>query len=238
LETANSSSKIALGGDFNVYPRPDDPFTPGQALYPSDQLGALYNQGLTNLFDTIVSQVPSAAYGYVFLGQTQTLDQVFVTTSLLDDLTQARMAHINSDWPADYTGDGPRGTSDHDPVVARFCRDVTPPTITLTATPNMLWSPNHQYVPVKVSAAVADDADPNVTLRLVSVTSNEPDNGLGDGDTSHDIVTLDTYNFNLRAERAGNGDGRAYIITYEAADACGNITTASVTVSVPKSSNQ
>lgn len=235
LQTANPAVKVALGGDLNVYPRPDDPFAPGQALYPSDQLGALYNQGLANLFDTLVSQAPSAAYSYVFQGQTQTLDQLFVTPSLLDDLTQARMAHINSDWPADYSGDGPRGTSDHDPIVARFCRDVTSPTLTLTATPNVLWPPNHHYVPVTVGAAVADDADPNVTVRLVSVTSNEPDNGQGDGDTSNDIVTIDTYHFQLRAERAGNGNGRTYTLTYEAIDACGNTTTVTTTVSVPKS---
>ncbi|HEX9680093.1 MAG TPA: hypothetical protein VGA32_01470, partial [Anaerolineales bacterium] len=29
-----------------------------------------------------------------------------------------RAAHINSDWPADFGGDGARGTSDHDPQLA------------------------------------------------------------------------------------------------------------------------
>ncbi|GAB3952390.1 hypothetical protein GCM10027614_55970 [Micromonospora vulcania] len=31
-----------------------------------------------------------------------------------------RAAHINADWPAEFTGDGSRGSSDHDPQVARF----------------------------------------------------------------------------------------------------------------------
>jgi hypothetical protein len=35
-----------------------------------------------------------------------------------------RVAHINSDWPADHP-DGPRGTSDHDPQVARQSLEVT-----------------------------------------------------------------------------------------------------------------
>lgn len=235
LQAANPAVNVAVGGDLNVYPRPDDPFTPGDPRYPSDQLSALYAQGLTNLFDIIVTQVPTAAYGYNFQGQTQTLDQLFVTASLLEDLTQARVAHINSDWPADYDGDGPRGTSDHDPQVARFCRDVTPPMITAWATPNELWPPNHQYEPVTVSASVTDDADPNVTLSLLSVTSNEPDDGLGDGDTPNDIVVVDSVNFQLRAERSGNGEGRVYTVTYQATDACGNTATASVTVTVPKS---
>jgi hypothetical protein len=31
-----------------------------------------------------------------------------------------RAAHINADWPAEHAGDGTRGSSDHDPQVARF----------------------------------------------------------------------------------------------------------------------
>ena len=39
---------------------------------------------------------------------------------MLADLQQFRIAHINSDFPADYPGDVARGTSDHDPNVATF----------------------------------------------------------------------------------------------------------------------
>jgi predicted extracellular nuclease len=115
VEQADPQAKIVLGGDLNVYPRPDDPFAKA-----SDQLGPLYEQGLQNLWDTIAEQVPSAAYSYVYAGQAQTLDQLFVSGSLMGDLVQARYAHVNSDWPKDEAGDGPYGTSDHDPLVARF----------------------------------------------------------------------------------------------------------------------
>ncbi|HEY4687831.1 MAG TPA: lamin tail domain-containing protein [Anaerolineae bacterium] len=118
LQAAHPAVQVAIGGDFNVYPRPDDPFAPGDALFPSDQLGALYDQGLHNLFDTLVAEVPVSAYSYIFQGQTQTLDQIFVTPSLLTNLVQVRSAHVNADWPADFDGDGPRGASDHDPLVA------------------------------------------------------------------------------------------------------------------------
>ena len=70
-------------------------------------------------------------------------------------------------------------------------------------------------------------------MTLVSVTSNEPDNGLGDGDTANDIVIVDDFTFNLRAERSGTGQGRVYTITYQVTDACGNSTLASATVTVP-----
>jgi predicted extracellular nuclease len=120
LQAADPNMRVSVGGDLNVYPRPDDPFTPGNPLFPSDQLAGLYNQSLTNLWDRLVADVPASAYSYVFQGQAQTLDQMFVTPSFLAELAQIRAAHINSDWPSDFGGDGPRGTSDHDPQVAHY----------------------------------------------------------------------------------------------------------------------
>jgi predicted extracellular nuclease len=120
IEGAYPGARVVLGGDLNVFPRPDDPFAPGDPLFPSDQLAPLYESGLVNLWDDLVADVPSSAYSYVFEGQAQTLDQLFVNEPLHDDLVQMRAAHVNADWPADHPGDGPRGLSDHDPQVARF----------------------------------------------------------------------------------------------------------------------
>jgi predicted extracellular nuclease len=115
LQAADPQARVDAGGDLNVFPRPDDPLVPA-----SDQLAGLYDLGLENLFDTLVEQVPASAYTYVFEGQAQTLDHQFVTQRLGDELEQARVAHLNADWPADFAGDGPRGASDHDPLVARY----------------------------------------------------------------------------------------------------------------------
>jgi predicted extracellular nuclease len=117
LQQADPGVYVSVGGDLNVYPRPDDPFPPPDT---SDQLAALYNQGMTNLWDILVTEAPASAYGYVYQGQAQTLDQIFVAPPWLGELTQVNSAHINSDFPADHPDDGPRGTSDHDPVVARY----------------------------------------------------------------------------------------------------------------------
>jgi hypothetical protein len=93
---------------------------------------------------------------------------------------------------------------------------------------------------VTVTAVVtdSDNADPNPTLTLVSVTSNEPDDGPGKGDKPNDIVILDDFTFDLRAERFGSGDGRIYTITYEVTDNCGNSTLASTPVTVPHDQGQ
>ena len=98
-----------MGGDLNVFPRPDDPFAPGDPLFPSDQLGPLYEPGLTQPVGRPGRRgARPSAYSYVFEGQAQTLDQLFVNGPLHDDLVQVRAAHVNADWPADFPATGPR----------------------------------------------------------------------------------------------------------------------------------
>ncbi|MET8548156.1 lamin tail domain-containing protein [Micromonospora zamorensis] len=120
IEAADQAARVIYGGDLNVFPRPDDPIATGSQPTPSDQLAPLYEAGLHNLWDNLVADVPASAYSYSFEGQAQTLDHLFVNEALYGDLVQVRAAHVNADWPAEFTGDGSRGSSDHDPQVARF----------------------------------------------------------------------------------------------------------------------
>ncbi|HET6350314.1 MAG TPA: HYR domain-containing protein [Candidatus Krumholzibacteria bacterium] len=109
-----------------------------------------------------------------------------------------------------------------------------PPVITsATASPATLWPPNHKMVRVKVATEVEDQCDPNPVCKIVDVTSNEPDNGTGDGDTSGDWVISDDNTVMLRAERSGMGSGRVYTLTVQCTDALGNSGERTVTVSVP-----
>jgi hypothetical protein len=66
------------------------------------------------------------------------------------------------------------------------------------------------------------------------VSSNEPINGLGDGDVAPDWIVIDAHHVRLRAERSGKGNGRIYTITITCTDANGNSTSQNVTVSIPK----
>ena len=117
--------------------------------------------------------------------------------------------------------------------------DVTPPKISVSLSPTSLWPPNHQMVPIVATIVATDECDPNPLVRLVSVVSSEPDNGLGDGDTAADVADTtpgtDDRSISLRSERAGGGSGRTYTVTYHATDASGNSTPATATVKVPKS---
>jgi len=113
--------------------------------------------------------------------------------------------------------------------------DKTPPVIhSVSATPNVLWSPNHRMTPVSIRANVTDNCSA-ATWSVTSIASDEPVNGTGEGDTEPDWATTGAHGVNLRAERAGSGDGRIYTITITARDAAGNSAAATTTVSVPHS---
>jgi hypothetical protein len=114
--------------------------------------------------------------------------------------------------------------TDTDEIVVEIA-DTTPPVLSLLTDPSVLWPPNHKMHEINVSAD-AQDSCSEVTITLVSVSSNEPDNGIGDGNTTNDIQGVDTgtedYGFSLRAERAGGGSGRIYTIVYSVSDDAGN----------------
>lgn len=102
--------------------------------------------------------------------------------------------------------------------------DTTPPAITnLTASPNVLWPPDHRMVPVTVQAAVVDTCGAT-TWKIIAVTSNQPVLGPGSGNTAPDWQITGDTTILLRAERAGN-DARIYTITVQATDEAGNLST-------------
>jgi hypothetical protein len=110
--------------------------------------------------------------------------------------------------------------------------DATPPVVSqVAASTNVLSPANHQMETVTISYSTSDNCG-TVTPSLV-VTSNEPENGTGDGDTAPDWVVVDAHTVRLRAERAGTGTGRVYTITVVGVDGIGNASSGSVTVTVP-----
>lgn len=112
--------------------------------------------------------------------------------------------------------------------------DQTSPTITVASVnPPTLWPPNHKMVPVMVTASASDNCG-TATCKITSVTSNEPENGLGDGDTAPDWQITGNLTVNLRAERSGIGNGRTYTIAITCTDTTGNPSVRNVTVTVPK----
>jgi hypothetical protein len=82
-----------------------------------------------------------------------------------------------------------------------------------------------------VSVNAVDAVDPAPLSHIVSVSSNQPINGTGDGDTAPDWVITGSMTLDLRAERSSGVD-RVYTITVVTIDSNGNSTTSTVTVTV------
>lgn len=107
--------------------------------------------------------------------------------------------------------------------------DITPPTFSLTLSPNTL-KPNKKLIPITATLTVQDDYDPQPEIKLESITANEP---LKKEDIKDAKTGTDDRQFKLKAERDGkNKAGRIYTVTYSATDASGNKATASATVVV------
>ncbi|HEY6930173.1 MAG TPA: TIGR03118 family protein [Thermoanaerobaculia bacterium] len=106
------------------------------------------------------------------------------------------------------------------------------PVITgISATPNVLWPPDHKLVPVSVNYTVQDSCD-SVPVCSLSVSSNEGAGG-GSGNASPDSQIIDAHDVSLRAERAGTGDTRIYTITVSCTDKLGLTSSAVATVTLP-----
>ena len=132
--------------------------------------------------------------------------------------------------------DGYGGTDDDD--VVKSVEDTAPPEIlSLIASPEVLWPPNHKMRSVHLDVTsfdLCDSAPPS--CRIVGVRSSEPADGLGgDGDTAPDWVITGDLTLQLRAERAGTGGGRTYTLDVACQDASGNSSEAIATVWVPHS---
>jgi len=152
-------------------------------------------------------------------GDLITLDQTPPGPYDLGD-TEVTMT-VTDDKDASYTCDATVTVVDQeDPVIS-----------SVTANPNKLWPPNHKMVPVTVALDASDNCDS--VCQIIFVESNEPVNGLGDGNTAPDLIITGDLTVKLRAERSGKGNGRVYTITVECADSSGNSSTETVTVIVP-----
>jgi hypothetical protein len=120
--------------------------------------------------------------------------------------------------------------------------DTTPLAVDCRVTPEVLWPPNHRMVPVSASVTVHDALSGPAGFTVQSATSDEPDNGLGDGDRAHDIqgfaAGTPATTGSLRAERSGRGDGREYRLTWTGSDAAGNTAACTATVRVPHSQSR
>lgn len=114
--------------------------------------------------------------------------------------------------------------------------DKTAPTFIGTPSACSLWPPDHKMERVAIISA-RDVGTSNVVAFDVTVSSNEPAEGLGDGDVTPDVAVsgdaLESREVHLRRERSAVGTGRVYTLSASASDAAGNVNTITVSCVVP-----
>lgn len=113
-----------------------------------------------------------------------------------------------------------------DPYIIAHGVCTSLPTIEVSLSPNYLWPPNNQMNDITATVVTTGD---NVAVELVSITSDE-------GDELNDVAAVfgtDDRDFQVRAQRDGNGDGRVYTVTYKVTDECGHEATAVATIEIP-----
>jgi hypothetical protein len=155
--------------------------------------------------------------------------------------------------------DDGKGGTDTDSIIITV-GDTTPPSLTVSLSPKILWPPNHKMVTVVADVRTQDACgDDQVLVELKSIVSSDPEHVKGDKDHAkpfggrddvgdHDDDELKPgrgpdiqgaefgtgdLEFLLRAERSGKGTGRIYTVTYRATDLAGNTTVESAEVRVP-----
>jgi predicted extracellular nuclease len=101
----DSGALIAIVGDLN-------------SLFLSAPIQALRDGDMIPVFDTLPAE---ERYTYIYQGESQVLDYIIITSTLLDLLQRVEVLHLNADFPPQAPDDtSPLGESDHDPVIAVF----------------------------------------------------------------------------------------------------------------------
>jgi PKD repeat protein len=110
-----------------------------------------------------------------------------------------------------------------------------------TARPSLasLWPPNHKFVSITI-LGVTDPEGNEAPITITSIRQDEPVDtpGHDDGSFAPDGKGVGTNTAQVRAERAGSGNGRVYHLFFTAKDGQGGTCTGEVLVGVPHDQGQ
>jgi hypothetical protein len=137
--------------------------------------------------------------------------------------------HAIAFWSVDAVGNAETAKS----ITVKV--DTTVPSCVASASPNSIWPPNKQLVPVTITVNSSVGASGIASVAASVVTSNEtlwPGDvvGFGLAPTTDSVATLTGQ---LRADREGKGNGRLYRQPFTVTTVAGTSATCVATVSVP-----
>ncbi|MGH2652066.1 MAG: endonuclease/exonuclease/phosphatase family protein, partial [Actinomycetota bacterium] len=148
LLAENPGSRMVVGGDLNDFAFPE----PGEGMDTVARITTSATDPLTNVIELVPAE---RRYTFLFEGNSQVLDHMLLNAGMAALLRDQDIAHFNADHPSAFGSNASvtLRSSDHDPLVAYFCTDLTPPSLSVSISPDLLWPPNHKYVTVQVAVA-------------------------------------------------------------------------------------
>jgi len=178
---------------------------------PIPELAAGASSSVDEYAFTVPSDLPE---GLFYLGACADADGTVIETNEVNNCSFSEMSVIRQTFVAiERTNQPPDCSQVH-------------------ADAGVLWPPNHKLVPVEILGVTDPEGDP-ISITVTGITQDEPTSGLGDGDITPDGIGVGTSQPQVRAERAGGGNGRVYVISFRAEDGQGGSCTGSVKVTVP-----
>jgi hypothetical protein len=110
--------------------------------------------------------------------------------------------------------------------------NLSPDCSTAIPSQTLFLSTDHHLEAIRIGGALDPNNDP-IVLTITDIIQDEPINGLGNNDQSPDALVVAGDTVQLRSERAENGDGRVYYISFVANDSRGGQCDGVVAVNVP-----
>ncbi len=167
--------------------------------------------------------VPDLTAGVTAVDNCTPANQIVITQNPAPGTVLARGSYLITFNATDASGNSSSAS-----VPLSIVSATAPVIQALSVSPGILSPPNHQLVPVTVSATVTGTCDGAPVTRIVSITcSDTPSPG--------DIQITGDLTATLAASKASSGNTRIYTLNIQSTDASGNSSTGSVTVTVPKS---
>jgi len=121
-----------------------------------------------------------------------------------------------------------------DAFVAKIASQTTPPVITLSVTPKVLWPPNGKMVPVSVSGTITDTGSGVNVNSAAYAVNDEYGEVQPQGAITLGLGGAYSFTILLQASRLGTDlDGRHYAVTVQAKDNAGNVGSKTSAVIVP-----
>lgn len=120
------------------------------------------------------------------------------------------------------------------PRAVRYSLNHAPDCSRAASSRTALWPANHQFEAMSVVGVTDPDPGDVVAIAVAKISQDEPVRDTGDGAFAPDGRILGPNSFELRAERAGGGNGRVYVVGFTATDSRGASCRGLIEVSVPR----